>query len=326
MAADVVTPIVPARPVAAVGRTTRAMSCAASLLAVGSRGSEADLERLALRGVERLDDLERRWSRFIPTSEVSVLNDSGGMPVVVSDDTVRLVTALVQGWHLTDGSFDPTLLGALVGLGYAASRADAERRTSLAPTVAVRGRPDGVLVDHGHAVVQLPAGTALDPGGMGKGLAADLVVEELRTAGAIGALVEVGGDLRVSGRAPGSAWVISVDTAGPDGVVLVSLQDGGIATSTSRLRTWRADGERRHHLIDPATLRPSARDAVSCTVIAGSAATAEAFTKVAFAHDPHDALDRFEQRELAASITTTGGERLVTTSWRSFELETGAAR
>ena len=188
-----------------------------------------------------------------------------------------------------------------------------------------------MLVDTEAAVVQLPVGTALDPGGLGKGLAADIVTVELLAAGARGALVEIGGDLRLAGDAPaGHSWTIEVDTAAADasvvdaGTTFVSLADGGVATSTSRLRTWTVGGEHRHHLIDPATLRPSASDTVSCTVIAGSAAWAEAFTKVAFAVDPRSAVERFDAFGLAASVTTSPtadspGERLTSSAWKAFE-------
>jgi thiamine biosynthesis lipoprotein len=328
--------VVPAAAVTSVRRRTRAMSCEVTIVVVVDPRTDpptdprtdprtdpptdaaADPGRLADRAVERIGELEQRWSRFLPTSEISALNDAAGIALRVSPDTVRLVTALVSAWRQTGGAFDPTLLGSLVELGYAASRDDVERRTSLAPDIALRGRPDAVLVDTVHHVVQLPAGTALDPGGLGKGLAADIVVGELLDAGAAGALVEIGGDLRVAGRPPAEGWTIDVDT-GLDQRVLVQLLDGGVATSTSRLRTWQVAGERRHHLIDPATLRPSTADAVSCTVVAGSGATAEAFTKVAFTSGPEAAIEQFERHGLAASVTTAAGERLTTTTWGAFE-------
>ena len=100
-------------------------------------------------------------------------------------------------------------------------------------------------------------------------------------------LVEIGGDIRVAGTPPsGDTWTISVAPMTPDGPPrIVQLADGGVATSSSRLRTWRRNGARQRHLVDPRTLRSADTGAVSCTVIAGSAAWAEAFTKIAFADD-----------------------------------------
>ena len=136
----------------------------------------------------------------------------------------------------------------------------------------------------------LPVGTTIDPGGIGKGLAADIVTGELVAARALGAMVEIGGDLCVAGIGPYamSGWVIEVDPGVTTGITSVALSAGGVAMSTSRLRTWTVDGRTRHHLVDPQTLDCSDSDSVSCTVIAGTAAWAEAFTKTAFALSPAD--------------------------------------
>ena len=63
-------------------------------------------ERLLERGAERIHELEARWSRFLVTSEVSVLNRNGGRPVVVSQDTFDLVSRSVTAWRATNGRFD----------------------------------------------------------------------------------------------------------------------------------------------------------------------------------------------------------------------------
>lgn len=296
------------------------MSCDGAVMVVLDEPDSAG--PLLDHAADRLIELEQRWSRFLPTSDVSVLNTFAGRDVHVAADTVTLVEALVHAWHATDGGFDPTLLGTLVELGYAHSRTDLSHRTSLAPGTTGRGDPAGVLVDRATNTVRLPSGTTLDPGGLGKGLAADIVTAELIQRGARGALVELGGDLRVRGEAPDACgWTIAVDRDLRHGTdeVTVGLLDGGVATSTPRLRTWTADGEHRHHLIDPATLRPSTADAVSCTVVAGSAAWAEAFTKVAFANTTATAMTTYEQHGLAASITTADGDRLTTPNWKAFE-------
>src|SRR6188474_3172238 len=66
----------------------------------------------------RVDELERRWSRFRPDSEISRLNAHRGEPVVVSVETFALVERSVRAWRETRGRFDPTVLGDLIRLGY----------------------------------------------------------------------------------------------------------------------------------------------------------------------------------------------------------------
>ena len=268
----------------------------------------------------RLDELERRWSRFLPDSEISGLNAAGGAPRRCSADTVALVEAMVRGWYLTDGAFDPTMLATLVELGYAASRSDATSRTSLTADVGPVGRPDRVLVSPDTGVVQLPMGTTLDPGGIGKGLAADLIVTELLELGADGALVEIGGDLRVAGEPPeGDGWPIEIRPTNDAGPTRVTLRAGGVATSSSRLRTWRSAGLDRHHLLDPRTLQPTSDDVVGCTVIAGNAASAEVFTKVAFVHGCTEAIAVHDRLGLATRITTEDGRVHHSDAWEAFD-------
>jgi thiamine biosynthesis lipoprotein len=154
---------------------------------------------LAARAVERLRLLEARWSRFLPDSEISRLNEHPGVPVLVSHDTYLLVERAIEGWRLTGGLFDPTLLRELRAAGYdrsfelmrAGASAPDDRpadagarppdRATLRPTT------DAITLDPLVRTVRLPFGVELDPGGIGKGLAADLVVEELRAQGATGA-------------------------------------------------------------------------------------------------------------------------------------------
>jgi FAD:protein FMN transferase len=306
-------------PLSVARTTTHVMSCDASVVVTAPR-SGGDAEPLAAWALARLQQLEQRWSRFLHTSEISRLNAAGGAPCRVSADTFRLVESLVRAWHATGGAFDPTLLVTLVELGYAASRDDATLRTSLPSNCRPAGRPDAILIDGTNRVVQLPVGTTLDPGGLGKGLAADIVTEELLSAGAAGALVEIGGDLRVAGEPPiGDGWRIAIRPA-LDGEPhrVVQLATGGIATSSSRLRVWSREGRTHHHLIEPRTRTSTSTDVASCTVIAGTAAWAEAFTKVGFVADLDSALGIFAAHTLAASITTCHHTHHITASWKDF--------
>jgi hypothetical protein len=105
-------------------------------------------------------------------------------------------------------------------------------------------------------------------------------------AGARGALVSLGGDVRVAGASPhGGEWRIAVeDPDDPEHVLaVVPLTEGGLATTTTARRRWTApDGTTAHHLIDPATGAPASVPWGQVTVVAGTAAWAEVAAKVAF--------------------------------------------
>jgi thiamine biosynthesis lipoprotein ApbE len=62
---------------------------------------------------------------------------------------------------------------------------------------------------------------------------------------------------------------------------------------------------------------------VSCTVLAGTASWAEAFTKPAFVLGWPDAGAMYERHGLAVRAVTADGSVVTTSAWRRFELEVG---
>lgn len=238
-----------------------------------------ELVEVAREGIE---DLERRWSRFLPDSEVSELNRCAGSWVAVSPATVELVSRALDGWRATDGAFDPTVLGEVIRAGYDRSFEDLVD-VAEAPASALHRDAAGVEVDREGSAVRLPAGVGFDPGGVGKGLAADLVADRISAEGAAGVLVNIGGDLRAVGYGPrGDDWTVDIDPA-DTGLPLarVALRQGGLATSTVLRRRWRVAGRPAHHVIDPRTGRPADTGIVAATVLARRGWQAEVLAKAA---------------------------------------------
>ncbi|HEX6425335.1 MAG TPA: FAD:protein FMN transferase [Acidimicrobiales bacterium] len=294
----------------------RAMGSHGRIVVVADRGRAGDLVRA---GWGRVDDLERRWSRFLPASEVSAVNRGAGRPVPVSAETLVLFQRAVEGWRGTDGRFDPTVGAALVAHGYDADLREVVARPRHgpgpgpgAPAVGPAPGLGGAVVDPWLPAVALPPGTTFDPGGIGKGLAADLVVASLLAAGAAGALVEIGGDLRAAGTPPaGDTWTIAVADPRLSGreVVRLAVPRGGVATSSPLRRRWRSAGAEVHHLVDPATGRPAAPAVAVATVVAGDAWWAEVVATALHLTGPAG-LDR--RADVHALVVTTDGARHAT--------------
>jgi FAD:protein FMN transferase len=254
-----------------------AMGSSAHVIVVGGHPT------LASRARRRLAALEQAWSRFIPDSEVSRINRSAGQPVAVSPDTRLLVRRALAGHRFTGGRFDPTVLPAVIASGY--DRPFDSITVAPATTLGIVAGPAGIEVDDDEGTVRLPFDVAFDPGGIGKGLAADLIASELVELGADGVCVNVGGDLRVIGEAPdGAAWSVEVeDPRGGPPLSTVVLTDGAVATSSRARRRWTsADGTEHHHLIEPLTGTSSSSAVLAATVVASEGWRAEVLAKVAF--------------------------------------------
>jgi len=266
-------------------RAFRAMGSDAHVIVVGGPPGGAERAR------RRIDDLEARWSRFRPDSEISGLTRRAGEWVTLSPESLLLVGRAVEAWRLTVGRFDPTVLGAVIRAGYDRSFELLAGHGGAAGASPLAAGAAGIEIDGER--VRLPAGVGFDPGGIGKGLAADLVVAEALAAGAAGACVNLGGDLRVGGEAPDApSWTVAVEhPAAPEPVALLGLHDGAVATSTTLRRRWSAGGEERHHLIDPWTGAPSTSDLTLAAVVAAEGWAAEVLAKAVLLRGAAQAFD-----------------------------------
>ena len=223
--------------------------------------------------------MERRWSRFLPDSELSRLNAAAGKPVIVSADTFSVIKSAVDAWEHTEGRFDPTVHDALCSIGYDRTFAEigcaAPGEARPAPGCA------DIELDPHLREVRLPTGVRLDLGGIAKGAAADLVVSRLLEAGAYGACVNIGGDIRVEGSAPTVAgWIIDI-VFGGELHRRIALGGGAVCTSTRTKRRWMTAGGERHHIIDP-RLGRSTTGLRWVSVVGARATQAEVLTKTVF--------------------------------------------
>lgn len=286
----------------------------------------SDVELLVLGDAALLDvaqrriaELERRWSRFVDDSEISALNRRAGSPVEVSDDTIELVTLAQEAWRVTGALFEPLVLGAVLRAGYTSSfETMADEVPAGRSALALVACTD--IVIEGNTVT-LPGGTGFDPGGIGKGLTADLVLADLLAAGAAGACVNMGGDVRAGGVAPDGevGWTIGVEhpwSAEP--VARLGIGDGAVATSTTLRRRWRVAGVERHHLIDPRTGEPAVTPINLVTVIAATAWGAEVLAKAVLLRGAHHPLDIVEGTGAEALYVTEEGDVVTTPGFTAF--------
>lgn len=270
-----------------------------------------------------LSELESYWSRFLLDSDITALNNASGRPVRVDPSTITLITTMIDGWRLTDHAFDPSLLQIVCESGYRSSIDDPFKVTLLPDGAMLVGgydeapAIDDIVVDAATSTVRLPVGLALDPGGVGKGLAADLAVRHLLDSGASGALVSIGGDMAMAGSPPDGALGWSVAVEHPDASLgnacLLAVDAGGVATSSTRSRRWMHEGRERHHVIDPLARHQSTTDLATVTVIGRAGWLAEVHATAALLAGTGGVLDYLERHELSGIAIDLDG-RLIPTA------------
>ena len=254
-----------------------------------------------------LVDVDRKMSTYKPDSELSRFNQAAaGERYPVSEDTAFVVSEALEIAALSDGAFDPTV-GPLVNLwGFGPDlkpdQVPAEAELALAfERVGYRA----VQVDRSTGKAQLHKDKAvyLDLSAIAKGYAVDQVARYLKKQGYRNYLVEVGGELQLSGRKPdGTAWRIAIEKPSVSGQVVqqvLQLSDVAVATSGGYRNYFEADGQRYSHTISPLTGKPISHKLASVTVLHSSCATADAMATTLMVMGPEQGMAFAREQGLA---------------------------
>jgi thiamine biosynthesis lipoprotein len=240
-----------ARPVL---RTMRAIGTTA-IVAVTDPAS-ADKAASILR--EELVAIDVACSRFRDDSEVRALQRANGARVKVSALLFDAISVACDVARRTDGAVDPTVGVAIEYLGYDKDFAEVDADGAgleMAPAPAPGWWQ--IELDRRARTVRVPPGTHIDLGASAKALVADRAARRIAESVRTGALVSIGGDVATAGGAPGGGWTVGIasDSSMPVGAVdqVVSIETGGLASSSTTVRAWRRGGRRLHHIVDPAT-------------------------------------------------------------------------
>jgi thiamine biosynthesis lipoprotein len=316
----------------ATGVAQNAFTASAAFDAIGTRHQlvvtrpEALGEAIVIAR-EHLADLDLAASRFRPDSEVSALARlAADQPAtaLVSSVLADALQAALRAAALTDGLVDPTVGGAVIASGYDADL-DVVRAREAGPARREAAPANQVVVQGWHSLhlevgtrrLHVARGTVIDLGASAKAHAADTIASALAARLPGGFLVNLGGDVAVSGELPPDGWQIGVEGTHGDLRQVVTSRGQALATSSTGKRTWSKDGERHHHIVDPRTGRtaPVVWEQVTCAATdaleANAASTAAVVLGLA-------APAWLEARGIPARLDPADGSPAVTTpGWPS---------
>ena len=274
---------------------------------------ETRVQALQLEIDRRLEQLNDQMSTYRKDSELSRFNrHQGADPFPVSSDTARVVTAALQLGRLTEGALDVTV-GPLVnlwGFGPDARPTRIPSESLLADTRARTGLQHlrvGVDSEAEYLYKQLPE-LYVDLSSIAKGFGVDMVSEYLSEEGITDHLVEIGGEVRLSGlNRHGQPWSIAVEKPGPGtgaAQQVIAVGNSSVATSGDYRNYYELDGERLSHTIDPTTGHPITHQLASVTVIHPSCMIADGLATALTVMGPERALAFAEQHRLAVYLLT----------------------
>ena len=300
----------PKTPVEADGGHRAVMGTFARVVAVANHSSVANSAVEA--AFAELRNVDKLMSDYKSDSEISRVNrDAFRSPVKVSNATFEVLQKAIYFSELSDGAFDVTV-GPLVDIWRQAAEANSIPTEAELQQAGSKVGYEKLLLDANEMSVRFDAeGMRLDLGGIAKGYAIDKAIEAMQKEGAIGGMVDIGGDIRCFGvpTKGKTHWLIGLQdpnkaqdwlAAGETSLVL-KLRDEAIATSGDYRRFVLVDGQKYSHIVNIKTGRGS-KGLSSVTIICKNAIDADALATAVSVMGPQKALAMIEKLPDAEAI------------------------
>jgi thiamine biosynthesis lipoprotein len=265
------------KPAVVKSGTIEVMGTFASIVATAEN---KEIARAAVSAaVEKLHYVDKLMSDYDPKSELSKVNREGfGKAIKVDADLLQVLNKSVEYSRVSEGAFDVTI-GPVVDLWHIAGEQSIEPTAEQIATAKSKVGYEKLIIDNENSTVRFSVdGMRIDLGGIAKGYAIDLAIEATKQNGALGAMVDVGGDIRCYGSPSGKEyWRIGLQDHRKQGQILLvlKLNDAAVATSGDYQRFVVIDKQQHSHIMNPA-MADSARELSSVTVIAPTAIQADA--------------------------------------------------
>lgn len=268
---------------------------------------------------DRMAEVDRACSRFRADSELAAAEAAAGRWFSISPLLTDLLAVGLRAARLTDGAVDPTVGAALAGLGYDVDLA------AVSPVGAVLASPapgwQRIELEGAQRRVRIAPGVRVDLGATAKAHTADLAAAEITRRTGSGCLVSLGGDIAVAGPPPRGGWRVRIEdvTGDPEAPpvgpsTVVTIHDGGLATSSTAARRWTRDGVQLHHLLDPRTGLPPAPAWRTVSVAAGSCVDANTASTAAIVRG-RDIWPWLRATRLPARLVADDGRILCVGGW-----------
>lgn len=274
---------------------------------------------------QQLEAVELSMSTYREDSQISRFNATQPNSwFKVSEDFYTVLSAALQVGAQSGGAYDVTV-GPLVdlwGFGSGPQIVAPPTQQAIEELRSQVGQGNIRLDDNAMSVMKLTT-LSLDFSSIAKGYGVDLVAEWLTLQGIDRFLVEVGGEMKMSGNSGrGDPWRIAIeqpDTAGRDLAAAISLTDVAVATSGDYRNYFEMDGRRYSHTINPQTGYPVAHDLVSVTVVHPSAMLADAWATALSVLGAEQAMTVAQTQGLAVYFIRRSGDEFQPSHTRAFE-------
>jgi thiamine biosynthesis lipoprotein len=261
---------------------------------------------------QQITNYEKQFSRFIKTSELSLLNLK--KRAVVSSTFFKVTKKAFELFKETKGIFNP--LVQVSRLGYNKNFSDLQDDQNLEDETDYNIDFSTTILDQYSRLIYLQEGQKLDFGGFLKGYLAELIAKQIMASNIeiTGVIVNLGGDVYTQGLdANNNLFTFSIYNPILDNnETTVELFNQGLATSGTYKRSWLHKNKKVHHILDESGLQNPINQTVSATVIHTDGARAEAYSKVFLSMEHEQALKLLNNPNI--KFITINNSGLITTN------------
>ena len=246
----------------------------------------------AVAEIQRLDNL---LSIGKEDSEISKLNKSGS--AALSDDTAVMVAKALDLYKSTGGAFDITVLPLMELWGFTTQEYYVPTEDEIQSTLQRVGA-DKLTWDESTKTLTLGDKQEIDLGGIAKGFTSSRIMEIFKKDGVTCGMVSLGGNVHLLGtKQDGSAWRVGIQDPDNTDDMLGVLQanDCAVITSGAYERNFEKDGVTYHHIIDPATGKPSNSGLTSVTIVSKDGTLADGLSTSLFVMGKDKAIAYWKQ-------------------------------
>ena len=288
----------------------------------------ANLDLVALQSEIQaaLDDINQTMSTYIEDSALSRFNASESTDWQdVPGDLCYAIEAASVVSEFTGGAFDVTVspLVDLWGFGPQESRGEPPGDDAIEAAMSDVGYTKLEVDCSIPAMRKTSPGVSVDLSAFAKGHAVDLVAELLNARFLPDYLVEIGGELRMRGlNAKEQPWAIAVESpkrSERSVQIVMNLSNAAMATSGDYRNYFEHEGTYYSHTIDPRTGRPISHNTASVTVVADTAAFADAAATALLVLGPDEGLELADRENIAALFLLRLGEQFEERISQSFK-------
>ena len=238
------------------------------------------------------------------TNLKTINRNAGGEPMVVDEKLIDFLLYAQELYEVTGGEMN-IMMGSVLSLWHdCREQAGTDPANARIPTEeeleeANRHTDMSCLeIDVENNTVRITDPEAsIDVGALGKGYATEKAAEYLRSQGADGYVLNIGGNIRIIGhKRDGSGWTTGIKNPHDTDTyaLYLVLADTSCVTSGDYERFYTVQGKRYHHIIDKDTLMPSDYFS-SVTIITDDSGLADALSTALFAMSYEDGLALVEK-------------------------------